>query len=247
MGSLAARRLRLEGCGQLMLANRSHHKARQLVAGLGAGETIDMGDLVEAIRRADIVFTSTGATHFVLTRDNVAAAMAGRAERPLFIVDIAVPRDVEPEVASIANVGLADIDALKGLVEVTLERRRAAIPLVEEIIAEHGERFAQWHQSRVAIPVVTSLVQKAESIRAAEIERLLARCPELSERERMLITGASLTIISKLLHSVVTRLRERATANRAEALSFAEILDDLFDLRGRAEERAAALDDRPHA
>ena len=253
MGSLAARRLRLEGCTELMLANRSHVKARQVVAGLGIGEAVEMPDLVEAIRRADIVVTSTGAAHFVLTKENVEAAMDGRADRPLFIVDIAVPRDVEPEVGHLDNVGLADIDALKGLVEITLEHRRAAIPLVEEIIAEHSERFAQWHQSRVAIPVVASLVQKAESIRSAEVERLLARCPELSERERMLITGASLTIISKLLHSVVTRLRERATANHAEALTFAEILDDLFDLRLRAEERAAAraevaaLDYSPHA
>jgi glutamyl-tRNA reductase len=199
-----------------------------------------MPDLVDAVRRADIVVTSTGATDFVLTKESVAAAMESRPERPLFIVDIAVPRDVEPDVAEIPNVGLADIDALNGLVEVTLEHRRAAIPLVEEIIAEHSARFAQWHQSRVAIPVVASLVQKAESIRSAEVERLLARCPELSERERMLITGASLTIISKLLHSVVTRLRERATANHAEALTFAEILDDLFELRVRDEERVAA-------
>jgi glutamyl-tRNA reductase len=190
--------------------------------------------------RADIVVTSTGAATFVLTKENVAAAMARRPGRPLFVVDIAVPRDVEPEVAHVENVCLADIDALKGLVEITLEHRRAAIPLVEEIISEHSQRFAQWHQSRVAIPVVASLVQKAESIRSAEVERLLARCPELSERERMLITGASLTIISKLLHSVVTRLRERATANHTEALTFAQILDDLFDLRVRAEEYAAA-------
>ena len=253
MGSLAAKRLRLEGCTELMLANRSQAKARQVVAGLGIGEAVEMPDLVDAVRRADIVVTSTGASDFVLTKESVEAAMESRPDRPLFIVDIAVPRDVEPDVAAIPNVGLADIDALKGLVEITLEHRRAAIPFVEEIIAEHSERFAQWHQSRVAIPVVASLVQKAEAIRSAEVERLLARCPELSERERMLITGASLTIISKLLHSVVTRLRERATANHAEALTHAGILDDLFDLRLRAEERAeaaaeaSARDYTPHA
>jgi glutamyl-tRNA reductase len=82
-------------------------------------------------------------------------------------------------------------------------------------------------------------VQKAEAIREAEIERLFARCPELTERERMLITGASLTIISKLLHSVVTKLRERATSNRAEAMTLATLLDELFDLRVRSEELAA--------
>jgi glutamyl-tRNA reductase len=104
MGSLAAKRLRLEGCTELMLANRSHAKARQVVAGLGIGEAVEMPDLVDAVRRADIVVTSTGASHFVLTKENVEAAMARRPDRPLFIVDIAVPRDVEPDVAAIPNV-----------------------------------------------------------------------------------------------------------------------------------------------
>jgi glutamyl-tRNA reductase len=233
MGALAARRLRHEGCSELMLANRSANRAREIVAGLGVGEAIEMPDLADALKRADIVVTSTGASHFVLTPQNVAQAMAARPERPLFIMDIAVPRDVDPEVGLIENVTLADIDALKGLVEVHLEHRRESIPMVEEIIAEHSLRFAQWYQSRVAIPVVASLVRKADALREGEIERLFSRCPDLTERERMLITGASLTIISKLLHSVVTKLRERATNNRAEALSQAEILDDLFELRMR--------------
>ena len=157
--------------------------------------------------------------------------MQGRAGRPLFIIDIAVPRDVDPDVAGIPGVSVADIDALKGVIEVTIERRRVAIPLVEEIIGEHVERYAAWYQARVAVPVVSSLVQKAEAVREAEIERLFSRCPDLSERQRMLITGASLTIISKLLHTAVTRTRERATGNRDDVLAIAHILDDLFDLR----------------
>jgi len=234
MGTLAAKRLRLEGCAELLVANRLPAKARDVIESLGLGAAVEMPGLVAALARSDIVVTSTGASHFVLGPGNVAEAMLTRAARPLFIIDIAVPRDADPEVARIPNVHLADIDALKDVVDTTLERRRAAIPLVEEIIAEHTERFGRWYQSRVAIPVVSSLVQKAEAIREAEIERLFARCPELGERERMLITGASLTIISKLLHSVVTKLRERATSNRAEALTLASLLDELFDLQVRA-------------
>ena len=82
-------------------------------------------------------------------------------------------------------------------------------------------------------------MQKAEAIRDSEIERLFARCPELSERERMLVTGASLTIVSKLLHSAVTKLRDRATQNQAEAMTFATLLDELFDLRVRSEQAVA--------
>ncbi len=240
MGTTAAKRLRLEGCSELLVVNRSHAKAREVVESIGTGLAVELPGLVEAMKQSDIVVTSTGASHFLLTPGNVAEAMLARVDRPLFIVDIAVPRDVDPDVARIPGVHVTDIDRLKDVVDVTLERRREAIPMVEEIIAEHAERFARWYQSRATIPVVSSLVQKAESLREAEIERLFARCPDLSERERMLITGASLTIISKLLHSVVTKLRERATSNHAEALTLATLLDELFDLRVRSAEMAAS-------
>ncbi len=233
MGSLAAKRLRGEGCRKLVIANRSQARARALAGQLPNGETVELQELARALEEADIVVTSTGATQFILRPDNVAAAMAKRPEQPLFIVDIAVPRDADPEIAEIPNVTLADIDAIKGIVQITLEQRRVEIPLVEEIIAEHVQRYGHWYQSRVATPVVASLVEKAEAIRQAEIERLFGRCPELSDREKMLITGASLTIVSKMLHGVVTKLRQRAAGDRAEALALAQLLDDLFDLRVR--------------
>ena len=243
MGATAAKRLRLEGCAELLVANRSRARARKVVDALGTGTALELPVLADALRRADIVVTSTGATHFLLGPGDVAAAMRERADRPLFIIDIAVPRDVDPEVAQVPGVSVADIDALKGLVEMTLEHRRVAIPLVEEIIEEHVERYSRWYQARVAVPVVASLVEKAEAVRQAEIERLFSRCPDLSERERMLITGASLTIISKLLHTVVTRTRERASSNRDDVLAISQVLDDLFDLRLREREFAVAARD----
>jgi glutamyl-tRNA reductase len=233
MGSLVAKRLRSEGCRKVLIANRSLVRARALAGQLPNGETVELQELARALEEADVVVTSTGATHFILHSENVAAAMTKRPDRPLFIVDIAVPRDADPEIAEIPNVMLADIDAIKGIVEITLEQRRVDIPLVEEIIAEHVQRYGHWYQSRVATPVVASLVEKAEAIRQAEIDRLFGRCPELSDREKMLITGASLTIVSKMLHGVVTKLRQRAAGDRAEAVALAQLLDDLFDLRVR--------------
>jgi glutamyl-tRNA reductase len=241
MGALAAKRLKLEGATQLSVINRSHDRARSIIADLGVGRAIELPGLIEALQSADIVITSTGASHFILTPGNVAEALLRRPARPLTIIDIAVPRDVDPEVARIPNVHLVDIDALQTVVDDKLDRRRAAIPLVEEIIAEHTERFCQWYQSRVAVPVISSLTQKAEAIRAAEVDRLFARCPELTERERMLITGMSLTIISKLLHTAVVKIRDKAVENRAEALTHAQILDELFDLRTKLEEAGGAL------
>jgi glutamyl-tRNA reductase len=237
MGASAARRLKAEGVRDIVLLNRSQRRAQEVATALGGvARASEMPGIVAALQSADVVVTSTGASHFVLTPGNVAEAMLARPGRPLFIVDIAVPRDADPEVARIPGVALVDVDALKDVVDVTLERRREAIPLVEEIVAEHLERFGQWYRSRSAVPVITSLTQKAEAIREAELERLFARCPELSERERMLVTGMSLTIVSKLLHSAIVRIRDKAVENHPEALSHAKILDELFELQASADD-----------
>jgi glutamyl-tRNA reductase len=213
MGSRVARRLKEEGCRDLTVLGR-----------------VQPSVLTESLGHADIVVTSTGAQDFVMTHEIVGEAMRARPDRPLFIVDIAVPRDADPDVASIPGVSVVDVDGLKGVVDVTLEKRREAIPLVEEIVAEHAERFAQWYQSRVAVPAIKGLVDRAEAIRLRELDRLFARCPELSDREKMLVTGMSLTIVSKLLHSAVTKIRDKALVNHDEALTLAQILHELFDL-----------------
>ncbi len=232
MGAIAARRMKAEGADDIVLLNRSHKRAQRVADELGeVARVAEMPGLVNALRDADVVVTSTGASHFILTPGNVAEAMRARPERPLFIVDIAVPRDVDPEVARIAGVGAVDVDGLKDVVDVTLEKRREAIPLVEEIIAAHVDRFQQWYHSRVAVPVIASLTQKAEAIRDSELERLFARLPDLTDRERALITGMSLTIVSKLLHSAIVRIRDKAVENHAEALTHARMLDELFELR----------------
>jgi glutamyl-tRNA reductase len=241
MGTLAARRLKAEGAGEIVVMNRSQERARAVADELGESvRAAGAQRLVDALAAADVVVTSTGASHFIVTAENATEAMALRPDRPLFIVDIAVPRDVDPDVAEIPGVSVVDVDGLKSVVDVTLEKRREAIPLVEEIVAEHVERFGQWYQSRVAIPVISSLTQKADAIRVAELERLFARLPELSERERMLITGSSLTIVSKLLHSAIVRIRDKAVENRAEALMHARILDELFELEAMVEEPSFA-------
>ena len=231
MGSNAARRLKADGAAELLIANRSMRHAQDVVAELGTGRAVEMPGLGDVLAKSDIVVTSTGASHFIVTPERVAQAMQTRPQRPLFIIDIAVPRDVDPEAANIEGVQLVDIDGLREVVASNIEARREAIPFVEEIIATHVERFDAWYQSRVAIPVISSLVQKAEAIREAEVERLFARCPDLSDRERMLITGATLTILSKLLHVPVTKIRDRALSNHAEAVTTAELLSDLFELK----------------
>jgi glutamyl-tRNA reductase len=230
MGRTAVKRLRLEGADRVIVANRTISRSRELIGETGFGEAVELPEVDEALSAADVVVASTGASHFVLDEDRVRTAMARRPQRPLFIVDIAVPRDVDPAVANVENVSLVDIDGLKSVVNERLDLRREAIPAVEEIIGEYVERFENWYRSRVAVPVIARLTQKAEAIRLAELERLLARCPDLDERERMLVTGMTMTIVSKLLHSAILRIREQATLDHAEALSSARVLEELFEL-----------------
>src|SRR5581483_1746886 len=137
MGRTAAKRLRAEGANNLIVTNRSIKHAQEVIAEIGFGHAVDMPGLDDSLAAADIVVTSTGASHFVLTPENVAAAMERRPDRALFIIDIAVPRDAHPDVVEIPNVTLVDIDGLKSRVEEKLETRREAIPHVEEIIEEY--------------------------------------------------------------------------------------------------------------
>lgn len=230
MGTLVARRLRHERVGEIVVANRSFQRAEQVVLELGAGKAVSMPGIVNVLADADIVITSTGASHFILTPQSVGEAMARRPSRPLCIVDIAVPRDADPECAKIGGVELHDIDALTLVVEEHIEARREHVPLVNEIIAEHVKRFQLWYQTRSAVPMISSLVERAEDIRAREVTRLLQRCPKLGEREKMLITSATMTIVSRLLHVPVTRIRDLAATNQAEAMDQVRVLGELFAL-----------------
>ncbi len=230
MGRAALRRLHEEGAERVVVVNRTLSHARELVEDVAFGEALEMPALVKALAQADVLFTSTGASHFILTKDELERERERIGEQPLLVIDLAVPRDVDPEVATLPGVSLVDIDGLRPVIDERLEIRREAIPDVERVIARHLERFLRWYRSRVALPAIASLTQKAESIRAAELDRLFSRCPELSERERALVTGMSMTIVSKLLHSAISNIREKATASDADVLSHVRVLDELFEL-----------------
>ncbi len=228
MSRTALRRLRDEGVASVVVANRTPSRGRDLVAEAGFGTAIEMPRLGAALAEADVLIASTGASHFVVTKELLEKARPG--DRPLVVVDLAVPRDIDPEVSTLPNVSLVDVDGLRPVIEERLQLRRDAIPDVERIIARYLERFLRWYRSRFAVPAIASLTQKAESIRVAEIERLFARCPELTERERALVAGMSMTIVSKLLHSAIANIREKATESEAEVLSHVRVLDELFEL-----------------
>jgi glutamyl-tRNA reductase len=146
------------------------------------------------------------------------------------IVDIAVPRDVDPEVAAIPGVRLIDIDEVGSALDEAANVRRDAIPAVEEIVDEHLRQYAQWYAMRSAEPVISSLAQRAEQIRENELARLFARCPQLGERERMLITGASLTMLSKLLHPAFATMQGAVSREDDAVERYARTLNEIFAL-----------------
>jgi glutamyl-tRNA reductase len=227
MGLKAAKRLKFEGTGRVIVANRTLSRAQEMCERLGLGTAIPFDEAERALESVDVVITSTVATHFVLTRDHICKAMRQRQYRPLCIVDISVPRNVDPAVARIPGVRLIDIDQLGLPVDLALQRRRESIPAVERIIGQHLERFRRWYETRGTIPVLSAFSQKAEAIRQAEVERLFARCPSLDERERMLIAGATLRILSKLMHPAYSGIREAGAESQS---NHAAMIDALFDL-----------------
>jgi glutamyl-tRNA reductase len=234
MGRTAAKRLKLEGAHEFVVINRNYERAEELVSSLGIGTAAGLDGMAGALRDADIVISSTGALNFVLKPDMIAAAMAARPDRPLLLIDIAVPRDVDPQAAQIPGVYLTDIDQLGETVDVTLEHRQAAVPLVEQIIDAHVVEFERWYRSHATLPVVASLARKAEALREAEIERLFARCPDLDKRQRTLVTGLSLRLMSKLLHPAIASLREAGSPDDlADSVARAELIREIFALSER--------------
>jgi glutamyl-tRNA reductase len=230
MARTAAKRLKLEGAHAVVILNRTLERAAEIVHEIGTGTPADLSSLDAALATADIVISSTGALHFVVTPEHVSAAMSGRPDRPLFLVDIAVPRDIDPAVTETKNVRLTDIDRLSETIDVTLEHRQQAIPLVEQIIEAHVMQFEFWYRSNATENTVSSLARKAEAMRDLELERLFARCPTLDKRQRMLVTGLSRRIVSKLLHPAIVSMRGTTEELLAESVARAHLIEEIFAL-----------------
>jgi glutamyl-tRNA reductase len=248
MGTIVAKHLHARGVAHLTIVNRTPARAERLARFVGAAAAAP-DVLAGLLSDSDLVITATGGGAHVITAPMVRAAMTPR-RRPLLLVDIAVPCDVEPNVAALPGVTLYEIGDLRQVVDDTLDERRGEIPAVEEIVAERARAYLRWYQSRAAGPLIATLRTKAETIRRTEIDRLFSRLPELDERQRQLIAGMSVSILNRLLHAPVTKLRE--TAAEGAHVSDSDFADRLADLAGLGEQLEAQLADAlrppaPHA
>jgi len=227
MAELAARNLVAHGVRRLAVVNRSYDRAIALARQFD-GEALEWTRLPQALREADIVICSTAAPHAILSADLVSAAMYMRHNRYLFIIDIAVPRDVEPAVGSLSNVFLYDIDDLQQVVDANLEQRKREIPRVQAIIDQETAEFMAWLQTLEVVPTIVGLRDHIEGIRDAEVNWALGKLSHLSTKEQNVILALSRRIANKILHQPTIRLKERA--NGQEASRYVEVIRDLFDL-----------------
>ena len=224
MGGMAGSRL-ASLAGSLTVTNRSHERAERLAERVGA-DALSITDLVHGLRGADLVITSTAATDPVIDYDDVDAVMASRGGRPLVLLDLAVPRNVDPSCAGIPGVTVLDVDGIRelsdaGAVGTSVEQARV---MVEEAAAE----FAAWTRTVAAEPTITALRKRAERIRAEEVERCTGRLADLDDRERAAVEALSKSIVSTLLHEPTVRLKQIADQRGGEL--HANALRELFDL-----------------
>ncbi|TMK22126.1 MAG: glutamyl-tRNA reductase [Actinobacteria bacterium] len=225
MSDIAARRLVREGA-TVLVANRTPARARALAERIG-GKDLPMTSLAEGLAAADLVLSSTGAPEPVITRDMVADAVAARGSRPLVLLDLAVPRDVDPEVSSLDGVVLRDLDDLReGLKpgpEQLFEGER-----VREIVADEIPKFTRWQRAHHLAPLLEALQTRGEDARVRELRRAAARLEGLTQRQREAVEMLTRSIVAKLLHDPVTALKRAAGTTEGEGL--ARALRDLFDL-----------------
>jgi len=215
------------GPARVVVANRSAERAAAVAEQSGA-QAVGLSKLDEELARADLVLTSTAAPDVVLDVARVGRTMRSRPERPLLVVDVAVPRDVDPAVADLEGVSLLDVEDVRRFAEARMSTRRGEIPAVRAVLTEELERYRASYAARSAAPVVAALRMRAETIRRAELDRQRARCGALGPEGREIVETVTQRTVAKLLHEPTVRIKDAAGSPRGERL--AEALRSLFDL-----------------
>lgn len=209
MADLATKHLASSGISELVVTNRTYKHAVELAQKFN-GNVIEFENLSLAFVKADIVISSTGAQKQIISEDMMSRVMQARCGRPIFIIDVAVPRDVEESVGRIDNVFLYNVDDLQAVVEANDAKRRAEISKVESIISHEVEEFCRWFRELEAVPVITALRGKYESIRLAEMDRLRRKLHHLQPEDIETISASMDSIINKICHEPIIQIKEYA-------------------------------------
>jgi len=231
VAELAATCLVDQGVSVTLVANRTYERARAIAEGLGA-RAMTLDEAWEHFSTVDIALCSTAAPHAVVTWERVAGPIGRRGGRPLCILDLAVPRDVERAIAQLENVFLYDIDDLQAVAAQTAETRRSEIPAAERIVEEEVDQFWSWYDGLQVVPVIREFRGRLEEMRAAEVARALRQLGHLPAEDRARVEQLSHALLNKFLHQPTVTLKEAAHAGHGYALL--EALRKLFGLEPRS-------------
>jgi glutamyl-tRNA reductase len=227
MGAGVATLLRSRGTEQVWVANRTAARGEELAVRVG-GEAVALTDIADTLVAADILFSSTASTDVLIERTTVEMVMACRSGRPLLIVDIALPRDVDPGVRDVNDVTLLDLDDLKDFAQRSAEKRRREIGRVREILAAEIDRYRADRSAREVAPLVRALRELGEDVRKGELERFRTRVEQLDPGTRDLVDAITQGIVNKLLHEPTVRVKDAAGTPRGDY--YTDALKTLFDL-----------------
>jgi glutamyl-tRNA reductase len=207
MCELAARHFVNNGISQVLVTNRTFERAEKLAAEFG-GRAVLFNDYVEHLHQADIVLTSTGAPGFILDRQQLEGVIKRRKNRPMFLIDIAVPRDIDPRANDIDNIYLYDVDDLQEVVQANLKERHKEAKKAEAIVLTEVDQFHQWLGNLDVVPTIVALRKKFEDIRQEELQKTLSRFSSLGDKERKSIEAMTAAIINKALHQPISLLKQ---------------------------------------
>ena len=215
MGELAIENLHGNGATNVTVVNRTYEKAKDLASRFH-GKAKSMDELQEALMEADILISSTGAKDFVLSKQMVEQIEKKRKGKPLFMVDIAVPRDLDPAIAELEGVFLYDIDDLEGIVQANLQERQKAADIIMLMIEEEIVQYKQWLRMLGVVPVISALREKALNIQSETMKSLERKLPNLSEREIKVLNKHTKSIINQMLKDPILQVKELAGTKDAD-------------------------------
>jgi glutamyl-tRNA reductase len=228
------------GCTSIFVANRTYDRAIGLAQKFD-GQAIKFEDLYSTCDRADIVITSTGAPHAIFRREHGEQFLARRKNRPMFFIDIAVPRDVSPEMGKLDGIFAYDIDDLQQAVSSHVADRRKEAERAEAIIAGEVEKFEARISTLDVVPTIVSLQDHLETIRQAEIDRVRGRMGQLTPEQEMAVEALTRGIINKVMHTPITTLK--TAAKESEATTVVDVVRRLFNLQVKGKEQASTKDE----
>ena len=242
ISSLTAQHLRAQGVGEIVITSRTHAHAEAL-AGDVAGAAVPWEGMANALGAADIVITATGSQRPIVTRSHLETAKGHRRTTPLFIIDIAVPRDVDPAVGEIEQVFLYNIDDLQSIVDENLSKRAAEVERAESIVNEEVTKFMAWQRSRSAVPTIVALRHRFEAIRVSELQRLEGKLGPLTPEARSRVDDVTRLIVEKLLIEPTEQLK--ALPDEGTQAAYTEAINRLFKLQQDEPESLDAARSRP--